>query len=129
MERGSSKHGPRVDEELEHETESITRSGQPPRAEEGRDTEPFDEGHLILPDEHEPGTPPGMTASDIDRRSDIARYFPPHRFPADREGLLGDLQRTDAPDEVIDAIRSLPEGHQFATLGDVVRTLGIQTET
>src|ERR1019366_4351745 len=99
MERGSSKQGPRVDEELEHETESITRSGQPPRAEEGRDTEPFDEGHLILPDKHEPGPPPGMTPSDIERRSDIPRSCPPHRFPADREGLLGALQRTDAPDE------------------------------
>jgi hypothetical protein len=128
MERGSSKQGLRVDEELEHETESITRAGQPPHTEEWRETEPFDEGHLILPDDREPGTPPGMSVSDIDRRSDIARHFPPHRFPADREALLRDLERTDAPDEVVDAIRSLPGGHQFATVGDVVRALGIQTE-
>jgi hypothetical protein len=40
VERGSSKHGPRVDEELEHELEGTVRANRPTRAEEWRDPEP-----------------------------------------------------------------------------------------
>jgi hypothetical protein len=41
MERGSDKHSPRVDEEMEHETSSMTR-GSPieARSDEGRMKEP-----------------------------------------------------------------------------------------
>ena len=39
MERGSTKHGPKLDDELQHETEGMIRSGQPNRAEEHRETE------------------------------------------------------------------------------------------
>ena len=46
MERESSKHGPRLDEEMEEETETIVRSGQPSAAEEWRETELFDPGYL-----------------------------------------------------------------------------------
>jgi hypothetical protein len=66
--------------------------------------------------------------AEIDRRSDIARYLPPHRFPADRDALLGCLEGTDAPDEVADAIAALPADRSFATVGDVARALGIPTE-
>ncbi len=128
MERGSSKHGARLDEELEHETQSITRTGQPPHTEEWRETEPFDERHLSLPADHEPGTPPGMTPADVDRRSDLARYLPRGDFPADRDTLVGQLERTWAPDDVTDTVRRLPEGSRFAAFGDVVRALGIPTE-
>ena len=46
MDRESSKHGPRLDEEMEEESQTILRSGQPSRTEEWRETEPFDPGHL-----------------------------------------------------------------------------------
>jgi hypothetical protein len=128
MERGSSKHSPRLDDELEHEAQSITRSGQPPHTEEWRETEPLDEGHLTLPPDHEPGTPAGMTPADVDRRSDLARYLTRGDFPADRDALLGFLDRSGAPDDVTDAIRRLPGGRRFAAFGDVVRALGIPTE-
>ena len=39
MERGSTKHGPMLDDELKHETEGMMRSGQPAHAEEFRETE------------------------------------------------------------------------------------------
>ena len=45
MERGSTKHGPRLDDEMTHETEGMIRSGQPNRAEPHRETE------AVLPDE------------------------------------------------------------------------------
>jgi hypothetical protein len=128
--RGSSKHGPRLDEEMEEETETITRSGQPPRTEEWRETEPFEEEHLDLelPEAETPAAPPGMTRADVERRSDIARYLPPHKLPASRDTLLDFLQRTGAPDDVVDAISSLPTDREFRTVGEIVRALGIHTE-
>jgi len=40
MERGNTTHGPKLDEELEHETEGAVRSGgKPNRAEDFRGTE------------------------------------------------------------------------------------------
>lgn len=53
MERGSSKHGPRIDDEAQAETESIERSGKESRAEDFVEKEPTDEsegsssGHRI----------------------------------------------------------------------------------
>jgi hypothetical protein len=46
MERESSKHSPRLDDEMEQETAAIRRTGQPARTEEWRETEPFDPAHL-----------------------------------------------------------------------------------
>lgn len=40
MQRGSDKHGPRVDDELEHELQGTIRANRPTRAEEWRDAEP-----------------------------------------------------------------------------------------
>lgn len=39
MERGSTKHGPRLDDEMQHESEGMLRSGQPNRVEPHRETE------------------------------------------------------------------------------------------
>jgi hypothetical protein len=41
MERGSNKHGPRLDDELKHETEGLVRSGHPTHAEEWKEPEPL----------------------------------------------------------------------------------------
>lgn len=130
MQRDSSKHGPRVNEEMEEEDQTILRSGQQPRAEEWRQTEPFEEPHLDteLPAGDEPAAPRGMTPADVERRSDIARWLPPHKFPADRAVLLAFLQHEGAPDDVVDAIASLPGRRKFATIGEVVRALGIPYE-
>jgi hypothetical protein len=40
MQRGSDKHSPRVDDELEHEMEGAIRANRPTRAQESRDAEP-----------------------------------------------------------------------------------------
>ncbi|KUP96431.1 hypothetical protein [Thermobifida cellulosilytica] len=41
MERGSNKHGPRIDEELKHEIDGVLKSGGPTRASEDREPEPL----------------------------------------------------------------------------------------
>ena len=128
--RGSSKHGPRVDEQLEQEDQPIVQAGQPAHTEEWRQSEPFEPEYLEeeLPPGQQPGTPAGLSPADVDRRSDIARWLEPHKFPADRDTMLGYLRDTGAPDEVIDAITSLPAGREFANTADVTRALGIPTE-
>jgi Protein of unknown function (DUF2795) len=130
MERGSAKHSPRLDDELEREDQTITRSGQPPHTQESRETEPFEEPPLDaeLPEGAAPGTPAGMTPADVERRSEIARWLEPHKFPSERDTMLDYLQREGAPDEVIDAIATLPARRTFGRTGDVIRALGIPTE-
>lgn len=63
MERGSTKHGPRLDDEMVHETEGMLRSGQVNRAEPHRETE------AVLPEEDEPLGQPDESRYD----SEISR--------------------------------------------------------
>jgi Protein of unknown function (DUF2795) len=128
--RANSKHGRRLDDELERETVDLTRSGWPSRTQEWREPEPVegDHLHLAVPPDHQPGAPQGMTAADAERRSDIARYLPLRALPADRDTLLAHLGPGNVPDDIYDAIRRLPPGRQFRTIGEVVRALGIPTE-
>jgi hypothetical protein len=130
MERGSDKHSPRLDDELEREDLTITRSGQPPHTQESRETEPFEEPLLDeeLPAGTAPGTPAGMTPADVEWRSEVARWLEPHKFPSDRGTILDYLQRAGAPDEVTDAIAALPARRTFSRTSDVIHALGIPTE-
>jgi hypothetical protein len=114
MDRGSSKHGPQRDDEMERETEDITRTGEPQPGEEWRQTEPFDEPYSV-PEDQMPGTPAGITPSDVDRR-------------ADRGTILDYARQADAPDDVVDALSRLPARRVFHTIGEVVRAIGIHTE-
>jgi hypothetical protein len=69
-----------------------------------------------------------MTPADVDLRSDIARWPPPHKLPEDHAALLEFLQHEGAPDDVVAALGRLPAGRKFGTIGEIVRTLGIHTE-
>jgi hypothetical protein len=40
-ERGNSKHGSHLDDQMQHETEGMIRGNKPAHVEEGRETEPF----------------------------------------------------------------------------------------
>ena len=130
MDRGSSKHSPRLDEEMEQETETIRHDGQPAHAEEWRQTEPFEEEplSLSLPGDEAPAAPTGMTEADVELRTDIAIWLEPGKLPADRDALAEQARETGAPDEVLDALARLPAGREFGTAGEVVRALGIHTE-
>jgi hypothetical protein len=128
MDRANSKHGPWLDDQMERETQRITRAAEPERAEEWRQTEPFDEGRYSAPPDQTPGTPAGMTWSDADRRTDIAIYLPPRKLPAGRDAILRYVRDSGAPDDVVAAIGSLPPRRVFRTIGEVVRAIGVPTE-
>ena len=131
-EQQSGPVGPRQDEQLAHETQGLVKGGHSTRAEEWRDPEPLDEntvtGQHDMVTGREGGTPSGMDASDVEMRSDIARFLDARALPGDRESVLRSAEEHYAPDPVLDLLRSLPEGQRFENVQDVARALGLGTE-
>jgi hypothetical protein len=101
MERGSDKHSPRLDDELEEEVHDLLQG----RANEGRVEEWHDPGD-DLPD----GAPRGITAAEADRRARFASYLPRSAFPTDRARLRAAAEAANAPDDVLAVIDRLPDG-------------------
>jgi hypothetical protein len=114
----SNKHGPRVDDELAHETESLTR-GAPieARVEESREQEgPGDED---FDTDARSGPPGSLGADDVEARRELSRHLRPSVFPAGRDELVAEAEEQDAPAAVSAALAGLPAGFTFATLGEV----------
>jgi hypothetical protein len=133
MERGSSKHSPRIDEEMGHEVQGMMSAERPTRAEEWKEAEPAgedqpDPGRLEVADEHQPAVPDGMTPADVELRSQIAAALPRSVFPTDESGLLSHLVDSNAPDRLRQLIAQLPSGQVFHQVGEVVRALGLHAE-
>ncbi len=127
MERGSDKHGSRVDDELAHEVSGMVHGARETRAEEWRSAEPAgeDQPEATLGAEGAlmGGTPPGMTADDVEARSELAQWLGRATFPAVRELLVEHVMDAGAPDRVVEEVRALPAGREYANAGDVWRTL------
>jgi len=118
MERGSDKTGPRVDEELEKQTEAMERGAPvPSRSETFREHEgatddeaPADarlSGDRGLSRQAELGP------DDLEARSDLARHLDPSVFPADRGALLEDARANQVPEPILRALEGLPEDKTF----------------
>ena len=73
----STKHSPRVDEELEHEIQGMVRGGHSTRAEEWRDPEPVAEGEpdidAVPTGTYVGGTPVGMDADAVEARAELGK--------------------------------------------------------
>jgi hypothetical protein len=115
--RGSDKHGSRIDEEMKHETRGLEQ-GAPvePRAEESRQQEAAADG--------EPGPDARPLESDAEARAELARHLEPSAFPTDRDGLLASASDQGAPQDVIDTLRRLPEGREYRNVEEVWEALG-----
>ncbi|TMM37255.1 MAG: DUF2795 domain-containing protein [Actinobacteria bacterium] len=117
MERGSSKHGPRLDEQMEHEVRGLLQ-GQPgnDRVEEWHDPEPAGEDQpeaagFPAPELDRPGgAPAGITVEETERRAEFASYLHRSLFPAKRSKLRRAAQEANAPDWVVAVIDQLPDG-------------------
>ena len=120
MERGSSKHGPVHDEAMLHESQGMVQ-GRPqrPHTEEWRETEPLDDALPPVDRGQEEREP------DVADRSEFARVMSRDVFPADRTALLRRLADTGAPPSLVDRVSRLPAGQVFASVHDVLETLGI----
>jgi hypothetical protein len=132
MERGSSKHGPRLDEEMEHEVRGMLQGGVDTRVEEWRDPEPAGEDQpdpTRAPAGYErAGAPPGMTPDEVDQRSELGRYIPLSVLPGDRDDLLAAADEAQAPQHVIDQLAALPTDQVFETVSQVWAALGGHNE-
>ncbi|MEV4569002.1 DUF2795 domain-containing protein [Nonomuraea sp. NPDC049419] len=130
MERGSDKHGPRLDEEQKHETEGMMRGGGTTHAEEWKEPEAMPsagEESSSYPPGHAPGVSEGMTQRDVDVRSDLAKWLSDTHWPASKEELLARARREGAPDPVIDMVESLPD-RDYTNMSDVAKALGLGVE-
>jgi hypothetical protein len=129
----STKHSPRVDEELEHEMQGMLRGEHSTRAEEWREVEPSAEGDPdvdAVPDGTlVGGTPVGMDADAVAARSELARWLDRADFPSTGPDLVDAARDHRAPDAVVAELGKLPAGETYERVGDVVRALGYPTET
>jgi hypothetical protein len=132
MEQGADKHSARLDDEMKHATEGMVRAGRSTRAEEWRDPEPSGEDEPDVdraPDSTlTGGTPDGMTATDVELRSELASYLDRSTFPAVRAQLMEQATENHAPERVLDEIRRLPDGREYVNVNDIWSTLGGGTE-
>lgn len=130
MERGNSKHGARLDEEMAHEVRGLVQGdGTDGRVEEFRDPEPAGE------DQPEPGrgrleggAPPGMTYEEVEERSRLGRFIPRSSLPGDREALVLGAHELNAPDDVLAQLARLPAEETFLTVNEIWAALGHSNE-
>ncbi|HEV7824546.1 MAG TPA: DUF2795 domain-containing protein [Mycobacteriales bacterium] len=128
MERGSDKHSPRVDEQLEHEVEGMMRSGRATHAQEWADPEPPGDDQPEV--DRAPGTeltggvPEGMTPEEVTLRSEIAAALERSVFPAGRDRLLENAVERYAPPRVLEELQRLPADRSFGNIGEVWTALG-----
>jgi hypothetical protein len=129
----STKHSPRVDEELEHEIQGMLKGEHATRSHEWREVEPVAEGEPDIGADPAGtmvgGTPVGMDRDAVVARAELARWLVRADFPNDGPGLVEAARDHRAPDVVAAELEKLPAGETFERIGDVVRALGYPTET
>ncbi|MEG3633739.1 DUF2795 domain-containing protein [Micromonospora palythoicola] len=135
MDRGSSKHSPRVDEQMSQEISGLVQGPGTggSRVDEFRVPEPAGE------DQPEPttapagdlrsGAPQGMTSEDVEARSRLGRFITMNALPGDRAALLANARENEAPDDVLAALERLPESTRYQTVSEVWAALGHTNET
>src|SRR4051794_5992347 len=117
IERGNSKHGSRLDEQMEAEGRGIVQGGVDPRAEEWHQAEPSGEDQpnasLTPNGADRTGAPPGMTPAEVARRSELGRFVPMDAMPGDRDRIVEGARRLNAPDAIIEELSNLPADQEF----------------
>lgn len=129
MERGT-KHGFRIDDAMDHETESLQRAGHEARAEEFREMEPAGEDQpvpdAVLSGDARPVDTdgPGLAHDAVEARSDLARHLRISAFPGDRDALIAVARDENAPASIIGMLERLPAGETFENNQAVWAALG-----
>lgn len=133
MDRGNSKHGPRLDDEMAREVRGTVQGVAGSRAEEWREPEPAGEDQPeatgVPAGDRRSGAPQGMTNEEVEQRSELGRYLDLSALPADRGALRRTAERYNAPDAVLDELDRLPADRTFGTVSEVWAVLGHVNET
>ena len=128
MERGSDKHGARMDDALAHEVDGTIEAGRSSRVEEWRDPEPSGEDQPdvdLRPDGAlHGGVPEGMTDQDVELRSEVAQALGKEIYPASGAELVAKAQESSATDHVLDLLERLPSEETFTNVQDIWTSLG-----
>ncbi|GAA2401630.1 hypothetical protein GCM10010404_69280 [Nonomuraea africana] len=120
MNRESDKHGPRLDDHQKQDGVESTHVEEW-RQQEDQPAQGYTPGH-------EPGTPEGISAEGVDKRSELAKWLSDADYPADRGTLRAHAERASAPDFVLEAVDGLPDGTRFANIAEVAKELGLGIE-
>lgn len=114
MDRGNSKHSPRLDDEMAHETKGYTHSSASGgRAEEWLTPEP--------PADGEPE--PSALLEDEDGLSRLGRFVPRSSLPGTPAQVRAGAVRLQVPDDVLAELDRLDPGHTYATVAEIWRAL------
>ncbi|MFI5890916.1 DUF2795 domain-containing protein [Actinoplanes sp. NPDC051513] len=120
MERGSSKHGARVDDQMSEEVRGEVQGNPGGRSEEWEIAEPSGED--------QPETTELLDADESERFSRFGRYIGLSALPGDRDALRRSAQDLQAPDDILDDLARLPEGRTFSNVAEVWAALGRRAE-
>lgn len=128
MERGSDKHGSRLDEDLKQATRSVVQGSTEARADENREQEGPADGEPT-PDARIAGgvlqtNDAFPTDDELEARTDLARHLDPSVFPADREALVASARRNFAPDWVVESLGVLSPDQTYPNTEAVWEALG-----
>ena len=133
MERGNSKHGPRLDDQMSQEVSSTVLNSAGSRAEEWRQPEPAGEDQpepsVVIAGDNRSGTPQGMTSAEVEQRSRLGRFISLSALPGDRAALRSNAEENEAPDDILAALDRLPPDTEFQTVSQVWAALGHDNET
>lgn len=126
--RQSDKHSPRVDDELAHDTSSLTH-GAPVESRSRPDLRQEDPAEDAPATAAEPpGVPAGMSPEEVDMRAELARSLRPSVFPARPAELVRVAEEEAASSVLIGFLRNLPD-RRYGVLEEVYEALGEHGET
>jgi hypothetical protein len=126
-EQVSGTHGRREDDAIKRQDRSDLQA----HGEEWPDPESSDEDEqeaTWAPEGRFAGTRPGEQWDVIELRSDLARHLDRATFPSTGAKLRETLEAHQADQRVMDLVSSLPDDARIATMGELLRALGLPIE-
>jgi len=103
MDRGNSKHGRIVDEQMEQEARNLRHGSVDPHTDEVDETDDIGDFGDVGDEE----------------LSRLGRYIPRASLPGDRDDLLVGASQMHAPDDIIELLKGLPAQEKYATVAEV----------
>lgn len=123
MERGSNKHSPRVDDQLENEVRGTLQGTAGGRAEQWRVVEPPGEDQpeitLVPGGGYGRDEPNGVGNAEAEQFSRFGRYIGRSALPGDRGALESSARDLEAPDDVLEALHRLPPHTTYRTVAEI----------
>jgi hypothetical protein len=128
-EQGSGTHGPLHDEAIKRQDEAEAReyAGEWPEPEE----EPEDETEreaIWAPAARLAESPAQEDWEAIELRSDLARHLDRTVWPLTRGRLMEILTERGVEGRLLELAASLPEGHRYQSLHELVRALDLEPD-